>query len=349
MKLNSVLLLNILILVISCNGQGTSQAMNSTLAQGDTVKELGKNIMVVYQDKKNIYWFGSWENGVYRYDGTTILHYTTKRGLPYNRIDEIKEDRSGNIYFNSCSPGSAISVFNGQTFTTLPVSANKEWKLLPDDLWFKYSYDSAFVYRFDGNTLYKLQFPKHPSYSDPYAVYSIYRDSKGNVWFGTNPLGVCRYNGKSCDWISEEDVTELHNGPANGVRSIIEDKDGYFWFNSMYRYNVYGNHSAKDNLQNFYTREKSIGNLDGSPDSDFWEYMSVVKDNNGDLWIATYGNGVWRYDGKETTYYPVRKGSEAEDITLFSIYKDNKGALWLGTHENGAYKFNGQTFERFNP
>ncbi len=24
--------------------------------------------MVAYQDKKNVYWFGSWEKGVYRYD-----------------------------------------------------------------------------------------------------------------------------------------------------------------------------------------------------------------------------------------------------------------------------------------
>jgi len=190
-----------------------------------------------------------------------------------------------------------------------------------------------------------LQSPKHPIYSNPSAVYSIYKDSKGNVWFGTNPLGVFRYNGKSIDWISENDVTELHDGPANGVRSIIEDQDGYFWFNSAYRYDAYGKNNTQKNT--FYTREKSIGNLDGSPDSDFWEYMSIARDNRNDLWIATYWNGVWRYDGKKTTYYPVQAGGK--DITMFYIYKDNHGDLWLGTHENGAYKFNGQTFERFKP
>ena len=55
--------------------------------------------MLVYQDKKNNYWFGSWEDGLYKYDGKTILHFTTKCGLPNNRIDEIKEDNSGNVYF----------------------------------------------------------------------------------------------------------------------------------------------------------------------------------------------------------------------------------------------------------
>jgi len=79
---------------------------------------------------------------------------------------------------------------------------------------------------------------RNPSHPNPYTAYSIYKDSKGNIWFGTAALGVIRYNGKSFDWISENDVTEIHDKPANGVRSIIEDRDGYFWFNTLFRYNV---------------------------------------------------------------------------------------------------------------
>jgi len=303
--------------------------------------------MLVYQDSKNNYWFGSWSDGLYKYDGKTILHFTTESGLPDNRIEDIKEDKSGNLYFNTSK---GICKFDGQNFTTLPVAIlDNQWKLKPDDLWFKSAQFLEEAYRYDGQSLYKLQLPKHPSYSNPYAVYSTYKDSKGNIWFGTNPLGVFRYDGKSIDWISEEDVTELHDGPANGVRSIIEDKDGYFWFNSKFRYKAYGNNPSQ---QPFYIREKSVGSLDGSPDDNLIEYLSIARDNQGALWIATYGNGVWRYDpslpnGKNITYYPVTNGKE--DITIFSIYKDNHGNLWLGTHENGVYKFNGKTFERFIP
>ncbi|MEP7197703.1 MAG: two-component regulator propeller domain-containing protein [Saprospiraceae bacterium] len=347
MKLNTLLFSSILITLTSCNGQTATQAtntdiLNEGIAKGDTVKELGNNIMLVYQDKKNNYWFGSWETGLYRYDGKTILHFTTKSGLPHNRVEEIKEDKSGNIYVNTSK---GIGKFDGQTFTTLSVTnSDNQWKLEPNDLWFRQGLDSGFVYRYDGNFLYKLQSPKHPKHSDSYAVYSIYKDSKGNVWFGTNPLGVYRYNGKSVDWISEEDVTELHNGPANGVRSIIEDKDGYFWFNTMYRYAIYGNNKNK---QPFYTKKKNIGNLDGKKDSDYNEYLSIAKDNNNELWMATYADGIWHYNGKSIAHYPVKNGTK--DITVFSIYKDNSGNLWLGTHENGAYKFNRQTFERFKP
>ncbi len=190
--------------------------------------------------------------------------------------------------------------------------------------------------------------------SNPYDVYTIYTDSRGNIWFGTAVFGVCRFDGKSLDWITEVDVTEIHNGPSNGVRSIIEDKEGYFWFsNSLFRYDIYNNTSGKSKTVSHqdtafkYSREKGVGSLDGVKDGDMVEYMSATKDNAGTLWIATYGDGVYSYDGEKITHYPFVDGNRY--ITLFSIFKDYQGALWVGTHEDGVYRFNGKTFERFKP
>ncbi len=347
MKLTTLILFSILSTLTSCNGQTSNQ--NKSTAQvikGDTIKELDKSIMVVYQDRKNVYWFGSWETGVYKYDGSELVNYTTKHGLLNNRIDEIKEDEFGNIYFGSANATSSISKFNGNTFTTLTAVPSKNWKLESTDLWFEYSYgNTGKVYRYDGITLYELQFPNPPNLSNPFDIYSIYKDRKGNIWFGTNPVGVCRYDGKSFEWITEEDVTEFRNEGANGVRSITEDKNGDFWFNTEYRYSVYDSTTLKSNK--FYTRHESIGGLDRKKDSNLDEYLSTVRDNNSNLWFVTYRDGVWKYDGTKITQYVVQDNSKS--ITLFSIYKDNNGALWLGTHENGAYKFNGKNFEKFKP
>ena len=350
MKFNIILFLSILTVFTSCNGQSSSAKKNTDhfkelFVKSDTVKELGSSIMVVYQDKKHIYWFGSWETGVYRYDGKTLTNYTTKHGLPNNRIDEIKEDKSGNIYFNSCHPNSTISKFDGNTFTTVSAITSNDWKLQSDDLWFKHNYQTEKVYRYDGITLYELQLPKPAKLSNPFGIYSIYQDKKGNIWFGTNPVGVCRYDGQSFEWITEEDVTEFRNEGANGVRSITEDKNGDFWFNTENRYSVYDSTTLKSNK--FYTRHESIGSLDGKNTSGLNEYLSTVRDNNNNLWFVTYRSGVWKYDGTKITHYAVQ--DNLKDITLFSIYKDNVGDLWLGTHENGAYKFNGKTFEKFKP
>ena len=345
MKLSIHLFLSILTLLTSCNGQTTKQQVKTeNIVKGDTVTELGSSIMVVYQDNKNVYWFGSWETGVYKYDGKELVNYTTKHGLLNNRIDEIKEDQLGNIYFASANTTSAISKFNGKTFTTLTAVPSENWKLEPTDMWFKYSYgNTRKVYRYDGITLFELQFPNPPNLSNPFDVYSIYKDRKGNIWFGTNPVGVCRYDGKSFDWITEEDVTEFRNEGANGVRSITEDKNGDFWFNTEYRYGI--NDSATLESNTFYTRHESIGGLDGKKDSDLDEYLSTVRDDNNNLWFVTYLDGVWKYDGTEITHYPVQ--DKSKQISLFSIYKDKNGDLWLGSHENGAYKLNGQSFQKF--
>ena len=75
--------------------------------------------------------------------------------------------------------------------------------------------------------------------------------------------------------------------------------------------------------------------------------MSSATDSSGALWMATYGEGVWRYDGKSATHYPVK--DDGKDIHLFSIHKDHQGVMWLGTQTAGAYKFNGKSFEKFRP
>jgi ligand-binding sensor domain-containing protein len=367
MKVISVLYFLIGMALVSCNGQSSQQIHSQTpitgsILIGDTVAKLGNNIMVVYQDQKDNYWFGSWEAGLYRYDGRTITHFTTKDGLPHNRVKEIKADKLGNLYINTTK---GICQFNGQSFIPLTLvqsSTNNNWQLSPNDVWFTGAKSNGFVFRFDGKELHHLQLPKSKldiankhsnpggTNASPYAVYSIYTDTQGSVWFGTEVFGACRYNGKAFDWIEEPDVTELHNGPVNGVRSIIEDKNGDFWFNSAYRYTIYNKSTSSANDQSnpaFYQRKRSIGSLDGKKDGNLIEYLSITKDKAHNLWIATYDDGVWKYDGTTVTHYPVTE--KGENINIFSIYCDNQGDLWLGTEANGAYKFDRQAFVRFNP
>lgn len=344
MKTPTTLLLLALLSFFGCNVQSTAPKAEtaSNIMIGDTVSTMSNNIMVVFQDRQNNYWFGSWEDGLYKWDGKTILHYSTENGLPHNHIEEIKEDNTGRVFINTSA---GLLMYDAEKFTPINISsASSTWQLSPNDLWFKNSYATGHILRWDGQTLHKLALPKHPDHTTAYDVYSVYKDTQGNMWFGTNPLGAFRFDGKNFDWISTPDVTELHNGPANGVRSIIQDSEGYFWFNTLYRYKVYGNPPGQNP---FYTREESIGNLDNNPNSDLNEYLFVTHDNNNTLWFATYNDGVWHYDGKNISHPVLENGQQ---IHIFSIYKDRQGKLWLATHENGAYFLNDQNeFERFTP
>ena len=334
-------------------------------AKGEAVAELDKAIFYIFQAKDNTYWFGSNERGVYRYGGKTLINFTMKDGLVSNRIRGIQEGKSGNIYFTTYE---GIGKFDGVAFTTLSVAADSaptDWKKQPDDLWFVGSPDTGSVCRYDGKSLRQLKLPTTKIGEDliartprsrfenvkslPYDVYTISNDSEGNLWFGTAAAGVCRFDGKSLDWLYEKHLTEVEGGGSFGIRSILEDKDGAFWIcNTQHRYRV-DTKDAPDPGKNLirYKRDKGSEQLEAPDGKDHIYFMSIVEDAKGVLWMATYGSGVWRYDGDKAIRHPVKAGDK--EITLFSIYNDNHGDLWLGTHEARAYKFNGKTFEKFKP
>ena len=320
----------------------------SLTAQGETVSELASDVFSVFQARNNDYWFGSYEQGVYRYNGKTLVHFTTHNGLAGNHIRGIQEDKAGRIYFTTYG---GISRFDGSAFKTLMVSTAGEWRLEPDDLWFGGPPDSGTAYRFDGTSLHRLKIPKTKAGEDatlprsefpnakysPYDVYTVFKDSKGHVWFGTAILGAGRYDGKTFAWIPD---SELQNG-SFGTRSVIEDKDGQFWFcHSLHRYEVDLSNSAEPKfkgLEGVHTEGREL--IDG--------IVSATVDETGALWMATYGMGVWRYDGKSVTHYPVMEGERP--LNLFGISQDNRGVLWVGTQGAGAYKLINGKFEKFRP
>lgn len=359
MMLNIFLIFSVLTTLTSCNGQTKNKASNAdelrqNTAQGDTVNNLGDHLWYVFQDKKNNYWFGSNGEGVYRYDGKTIVNFTTKDGLTNDTIRQIQEDRFGNIFFSTFG---GISKFDGKTFTTLLPINSKEWKLEPNDLWFYIlGKKNEGVYRYDGNNLYNLEFPKHylhdeiyprvaNSFFSPYEGYCIYKDRKGAIWFGTSVFGACRFDGETIKWMYENDLTYVPNGGTFGIRSIFEDKAGSFWLcNTLHRYTFDFDKTAKsDRLQ--YQKTEGIGNAKIFGGDDYIYYSYIVEDNTGNIWLTTWDKGVYKYDGKNITNYSVKDGTK--DVNLVSMYKDNQGNLWLGTPENGVFKFNGKTFERF--
>ena len=320
---------------------------------GVTVTQIDKTIWTIYQDKKSNYWFGSKENGVYYYNGHRLKHITTKNGLVSNEIRGIQEDANGNIFFDT---EKGVSKFDGHTFKTLqmanPDSPLNNWVLKPDDLWFRMGSTKNGAYRFDGKYLQYLKFPTSPQefifYKNnpntslkPYGLYTIYKDRKGFMWFGTASLGVCRYDGKNLNWHYEEQLQTTPNGGDFGTRAIFEDKNGKFWINNTrFRYVIetYGNKPIT------FKKENGIGYLNKTNKMEFPFFLSVTEDNKGNLWLATYEDGVYKYNGKELIHYPIKDGET--DVLLFTIYKDNKGVLWLGTHNAGVYKFMGKTFER---
>jgi ligand-binding sensor domain-containing protein len=349
MNVHALLLCSILTIASSCHAQvkyaDISPGMTGSI--GKVVTEMDKSIWVIFQDRKNNYWFGSNGNGVYRYDGKTLTRFTTKDGLYSNQIRGIQQDKSGNIYFEA--PG-GVSKFDGGKFIALtPVkSPVNQWILQPDDLWFKTTGDAPGACRYDGKALYQLEFAAFGTkdFNPNYAVYSIYKDKQGNIWFGTLTAGVCRFNGSALDWINETELAALEDGRAPAIRSILEDKDGYFWFsNILYQYRIRDNAGTPATAMP-YERVKKMDLSKQEQKMELPYYTSAVVDNES-IWMTNYNEGVWKYDGNKLSNYRL-KDKETNVLTMF-VYKDNAGALWLATDNSGVYTFNGRAFEKFKP
>ncbi len=341
--------------------KSTSSDAKAPVARGERVAALDKAIFYVFQARNDTYWFGSNERGVYRYDGKTLVRFTTRDGLVSDRIRGIQEDGAGNVYFTTYE---GISRFDGRAFTTLSSSPSTEWTKRPDDLWFVGPPDSGTVYRYDGTVLHRLTLPKTRigeevaarfprsrfpnAIFSPYDVYTIARDRAGDLWFGTACAGACRFDGQTFAWLYEDHLTNIEGGGSFGIRSVLEDASGAFWLcNTRHRFRVGAEDAPEpEEGQVRYAREKGI-ELEAPDGKDRVYFMSAVLDEKGALWFASTDSGVWRYDGDEVTRYPIKDG--ADDVTLFSIVQDNRGDLWLGTHEAGAYRFDGKTFEPFVP
>ncbi len=354
------ILFGILTLFSSCKGQGDTPKTQNALTQKSltsSLTELDPKATVIYVDNKDNIWFASSEKGVYRYDGKAFVLFTSVEGLGSYRILSIQEDNFGNFYFDTPE---GIYKYDGKKFTILTVAKNKapehEWKSEPEDLWFRMGWDKSGPYRFDGKNLYHLKLPKnnmendfykkHPNASyNPYGIYSIYKDSKDNIWLGTSNLGIYLFDGKEISWMFENQWTETPDGGSFGIRSIAEDQDGNYWIcNSKYKYKLLSNDLAVSGLKPIhFKRQIGIENKE----KQVLYFLAMENDSNGDVLMSTYENGIWRNNGQELIQVVIK--DEEKEIIPSSVYKDKEDKLWFGTPSDGIYSYNGISFKKFRP
>lgn len=171
-------------------------------------------------------------------------------------------------------------------------------------------------------------------------IRSIFEDSKGRFWFGSQQEGVSVYDGSEFTYYTVSDGLS-----DNQVRTIQEDQTGVMWFGT-------GNGITSFDGEKFEIR---TGTDHGSP---------VVASGNtwhkeaGDLWFAgdswmrrgVDGQGVYRYDGRSLSYlaFPLPQGAEEERPCLVTgIVKGRDGTVWFGTYP-GVFKYDGQSFTVIN-
>ncbi len=169
------------------------------------------SISMDFIDSKGNLWFGTDNDGAYKYDGKTFSHFTKEDGLTSNSITSIQEDRNGIIWFgcrNSLNSNNkkegGVCAYDGHTFTKFQdydgLHDNNIHTLYSDrnkNLWIGATGIGG--YKFDGETFTLYKEPKGVDYTDSFNIdglQSILEDSKGRVWMGFSG-GLFRLDGES--------------------------------------------------------------------------------------------------------------------------------------------------------
>lgn len=264
---------------------------------------------LLYQDSQDRFWYAGSE-GLYYAKAEVLRQFTFDDGLLSYSFTGVQEDKKGVLYFDG--PDGVFS-FDGKRFEKLPVADDStgvttNWQSGPDDLLFRMGWEHSGPFRYDGSYLHHMPFPESPAEAafraavpsapyNPYGIYTMYQDSRGALWFGTASMGIYRWDGQHLSWMYEQDLTETPAGGAFGIRSIVEDKEGYFWIckgEGKFHF-LPDSNSVEGGLRRMvYKRLPGItaSELNGV------YFMSMLADLTGAIWILSHDKGIWRYDEK---------------------------------------------------
>lgn len=317
----------------------------ASVDRGVAVEAIESGVWCVHQDRAGVMWFGTWDGGLYRHDGERLTRYTDAHGLPGTDIRGIHEDARGRLLVTT---GKGVARFDGQGWSTLevePAPPGGGWELDPDDLWLVVDPTVSGPCRYDGERVYRLEFPKSPhedvhrarSPEVPWAldgVYTTHVDRRGHVWFGTAVVGLCRFDGEEIGWYFEDRLTTTPEGGSFGIRSIHDDADGDVWIcNTRQRFEFEDGTVERDGYRRLEARSKpGVPGADSDTAPNFAYYASMVEDEDGALWMACGFDGVWRFDGENVTKFGV-----GSDVFVSGIYRDREGRYWASAYEHGVF------------
>jgi len=151
-------------------------------------------------------------------------------------------------------------------------------------------------------------------------------DHNNHIWIATYGGGVLRYDGENLQHFGEQ-----HGLSDSKLYSILEDSENRLWF------------GGRDGIHIF--EDGSIQKLS----EDLFPYgvvRRIVEDDyeDGVFWIATYNDGVFRFDGSKYRQFNTESG--LLNNTVMDIKRDKEGTWWFATY-GGVAAYDGDSFQHY--
>ncbi|MCB0687608.1 MAG: hypothetical protein KDC53_13830 [Saprospiraceae bacterium] len=307
-----IVLFLLAVMVFSCSFDAKKKAKGNggtEILSGQTqeIPRLSGAVVCTYLAASGEMWFGTANDGIYRYNGHAFKKYTVNDGLCSNRVLAITSDEEQNIWLGTAS---GLCKFDGKKFTLVPIP----WSGESTD-WLKDKYPVV----------------------NPAEVMSVLIERSGIFWLGTNGAGVFRYDGRAfTNFLSDAGQKMPDSLHHNIVPAISKDLQGNIWFTSMSHAGAirYDGKSFSQFLP-----------ADGLSD-DMLRTCFVDKSGNIWFGCnGNRKSGLSYFDGNTFHTYPEEDGLCNKNIR--SIYEDMQGNLWLGSGRGNLCLFDGHTFHEF--
>lgn len=259
-----------------------SDTMGTVTSHGP--ERITRNII---QDRNGNIWVAAFD-GIFRYDGKSFTNITNQ--VNSARFFSVLEDRQGNLWFGTIGSG---------------------------------------VYQYDPKKAEGQRF-RHFTTAEGLIdnrVPHIYEDKSGRIWFGTltgasrfDPEQVAGKQFQNYRMNGTWPFTGLENGDLppddhDDVNSIIEDKNGKFWF------------GTRGDARIFDGKAFTVIKHEGQT---FTNVRTIMEDRKGNVWLAG-GDGLWRYDGSTFT-------NVTDDFVGF-VYEDRAGNIWTSSQSTFSGKW----------
>jgi len=309
-------------------------------------------------DREGALWYAPFGRGVTRVADGRATTWTSREGLPGDRVYQIFQDREGVVWL---AMSGGLAHWHGDRFEPVGGLAGRSVVALAQGqdggLWIGTS--DAGVFRLAAGIL--SQVTAHDGLPDD-QVGALLVDRSGDLWVGT-PRGIGRRRGER--W---ETLTMSDGLPSNAVTELLEDSDANVWVGTrgglaVWSQGRFASLTERDGLRSeaivalYQDAERSLwvgteaGGLVRLRDAPFTSQetpgvrgavWSILEDPEGSFWIGTNENGLLRLSHGQLTAFTAADGLPAEKVR--PILKDRHGDLWLGT-TGGLVRMRGGRFE----
>jgi signal transduction histidine kinase/ligand-binding sensor domain-containing protein/CheY-like chemotaxis protein len=276
-------------------------------------------------DNRGNVWLGTYDEGVWRWDGTSFINYRTADGLAMDRVHAINQDQDGVMWFGTFSGG--VSRLTTDRFTRyseadgLPSShVHSLFEDRDGSLWIGTESGAS---KWHGQAFTNLTTANGLIDN---AVKVIVRDRAGVLWFGTHG-GISRWDGRRF-----ENFTTADGLGHNYILCASVTADGSLWFGTV-------NGAARWDGRRF----DNVTTADGLPNNTI---TAITEDKSGNTWFGT-DNGLSRWDGLRFKTFTKADGLPGPEVTALSA--PAKGRLWIGQDVVGLAQWNGERFFNYTP